>query len=311
MRVLHTGQNTRAKTLWPEHSGPNTLAQRTRRMPGPATTRTHALPFPLSYTDNPCHMEHKENIKAIRTMSGTVHSLKNTALPAREPAPAPFPLAVGRLHEIHVQGADHAAALAFALCSGAQRPHTAVWVHGANKARFRTQPGGHGLALLGWSPANLLVVDTDNEQDLMRAGLEAARCPGVDLVILETAGRCASYDLTASRRLALAAERARAGMIVLRRDSEPRPSAAYTRWAVTSAPSHALEAGAPGLPAIAAELLRWRGGAAEPHWRFAWDGDHGTFRDAHTHTPVSGALVPLFRMRDHADGSEPGQPRAA
>lgn len=251
--------------------------------------------------DNKRHMEHKENIEAIRTMSGTVHSLKNPALPAQAQAPAAFPLATGRLHEIHVRGADHAAALAFALCSGAERRQNAVWVHGADRARFRTLPAGQGLAQLGWNPANLLLVDVGNEQDLMRAGLEAARCPGVDLVILEAAGCCASYDLTASRRLALAAERSRAGMIVLRRDADPRPSAAYTRWAITSAPSHALEADAPGLPAIHAELLRWRGGTAGQHWRFEWDGDHGTFRDAHTHTPVPGALAPLFRMRDHAD----------
>lgn len=242
-------------------------------------------------------------------MSGTIHSLKTPA-PAAS-APEPFPLAAGRLHEIHVRGADHAAALAFALCSTAERPQNAVWVHSANRARFRTHPGGHGLAQIGWNPANLLIVDARNEQDLMRAGLEAARCPGVDLVVLETAGRCAGYDLTASRRLALAVERVRTGMIVLRRDADPRPSAAYTRWAVASAPSHALEADAPGSPAIEAELLRWRGGAAGQRWRFEWDGDHGTFRDARTHTPVSGALVPLFRMRDHADGSQPDHTRAA
>lgn len=251
-------------------------------------------------------------------MSGTVHSLKPSSppTPASPPMAAPFPLGAGRLHEIHARGADHAAALAFALCSGAQRPQNAIWVHNAGRDRFRTHPGGHGLAQLGWNPAHLLVVDVACEQDLMRAGLEAARCPGVDLVILETAGRCASYDLTASRRLALAAERTRGGMIVLRRDADPRPSAAYTRWALSSAPSHALDADAPGLPAVQAELLRWRGGSAAQHWRFVWDSDHGTFRDVRTHPPVSGALVPLFRMREHgkgmgANGHQPDHSHAA
>ncbi|TCM22184.1 protein ImuA [Novosphingobium sp. PhB165] len=228
-------------------------------------------------------------------------------------------LECGRLHEIHASADDRAAAFAFALCGSDLRgepgkPGAAVFVQMA-RAPGRAIPAGDGLALLGVPPARLLFVETENELDLLRAGLEAARCPGVELVLLDTRGSFAKYDLTASRRLALAAEQSRCRVIVLRQDAEPRPSAAQTRWAISSAPSHALEANAPGSPAMEATLLRWRNGPAGRRWRLEWDGDHGTFRDATDDTthraPLPGTVVPLFGMRESAEGGGPEHTRAA
>ena len=67
-------------------------------------------------------------------------------------------------------------------------------------------------------------------------------------------------DLTASRRLALAAEQSGVTLLMLRLEAEPVPSAADTRWAVSAAPSQALEANAPGPPQLEIELLRRRVG---------------------------------------------------
>ncbi len=228
-------------------------------------------------------------------------------------------LDVGRLHEIHASGNDRATALAFALCRSGFDPKGAAVLVRMSRTSPRAVPNGHGLALLGVQPARLLLVETENELDLLRAGLEAARCPGVELVLLETQGTFAKYDLTASRRLALAAEQSRNRVIVLRQDAEPRSSAAQTRWSISSAPSIPLEADAPGWPAMEAKLLRWRGGAAGRSWRLEWNTDDGTFRDADKDsgedggeiTTVPGAVVPLFRMRENADGSGPDYPRAA
>jgi len=221
----------------------------------------------------------------------------------------------GRLHEIHANGDDRATALAFALCRSGLGPDGAAVLVRMSRAPLRTVPNGQGLASLGLKPARLLLVETENELDLLRAGLEAARCPGVELVLLETNGVFAKYDLTASRRLALAAEQSRNRVIVLRQDAEPRSSAAQTRWSIASAPSIPLEADAPGWPAMEARLLRWRGGAAGRTWRLEWNTDDGTFRDTNQDAgeiaPVPGTVVPLFRMRESADGSGPDYPRAA
>lgn len=234
----------------------------------------------------------------------------------REALPA---LNAGRLHEIHARWEDRASALAFALSRGGstpeQAPEGSVVLVRMTRAPLRTVPDGHGLAMLGMRPSRLLLVDAANELDLLRAGLEAARCPAVQMVLLETQGAFAKYDLTASRRLALAAEQSRNRVVVLRQDAEPRSSAAQTRWEIASAPSVPLEADAPGWPAIEAKLLRWRGGAAGRSWRLEWNWEHGTFRDTNENTgevaPVSGAVVPLFRLRESADGGGPDYPHAA
>jgi protein ImuA len=148
---------------------------------------------------------------------------------------------------------------------------------------------------LGIDPARLVIVDAPDELGVLRAGLEAARCPQVATVLLEAEGRFAAYDLTASRRLALAAERNRNRVIVLRLDAEPRASAAQTRWALASAPSLPLEAGAPGWPALDAELLRWRGGAAGERWRFEWDEQDGGFHGPIEPAPLPRLVVPAVR----------------
>lgn len=225
----------------------------------------------------------------------------------------------GYLHEIHTSGSDRAAALAFALCKSGIKPSGAIVVVQMARVPLRAALGGEGLVQLGVQPSRLILVETENELDLLRAGLEAARCPGVELVLLETPGAFGKYDLTASRRLALAAEQSLSRVIVLRQDAEPRPSAAQTRWGISSAPSIPLEANAPGFPAVEAKLLRWRGGPAGRIWRLEWDVDHGTFREAiddvakqpADRAPMPGAVVPLFRMRESADGGGPDYPRAA
>lgn len=217
----------------------------------------------------------------------------------------------GRLHEIHVAGDDRGAALAFALSTVFRDSPGAILVvrgsPGGRPGRGSQTPltlNGEGLALLGIDLARLMIVevgpDGDSGLELLRAGLEAARCPGVAAVLVESLGRFAPYDLTASRRLALAAERTGGRVIVLRGDAEPRPSTAQTRWAVGSAPSVPWEARAPGWPALAVELLRWRGGPAGRRWRMEWDAQHGHFRDATDGETISGTVVPLAAVRADA-----------
>ncbi|GGC07882.1 hypothetical protein GCM10011494_28150 [Novosphingobium endophyticum] len=214
----------------------------------------------------------------------------------------------GWLHEIHAGEDDQAAALAFVLAS--VRGETLLV---ARRSSRRPAPilCGEGLAMLGFAPEQLVLVDAGDELELLRAGLDAARCPGVGTVLLETRGRFAGYDLTASRRLALAAERTRARVIVLRIDTKPRPSAARTGWSVASAPSVPWEAGAPGWPAIEVELLRRRDGPAGGRWRLEWDAGRGAFREPSDETEIPGTVVALPLLRAGAADGRTIDPRAA
>lgn len=288
---------------------------------------------------SPSKLEHKENNYVIRSMTGNVFPLGRPLRPgARERVSARMPpLDAGGLHEIHAAPEDWAAAMAFALFStirrdseqdrhevgrhgagrqGASRHGRAIFlIGGPGPAAFPVLPCAEGLAALGLAPEQLVIVRTASELDLLRAGLEAARCPGVGTVLLQTQGRLARYDLTTSRRLALAAEQDGKGVIVLRGDAPPRPSAARTRWAITSAPSTALEANAPGWPAIEAELLRQRGGMGGLRWRLEWNADHGTFREAeralHHGPALPGTVVPVPGVRAGAGSGGFVPPRAA
>ncbi|WP_311268131.1 hypothetical protein [Sphingobium sp. WCS2017Hpa-17] len=226
-------------------------------------------------------------------------------------ADMPFPaLARGHLHEIHCTAPDRAAAFAFALTQdliqkqGAQAGAVFA-LQAVRRQRLPTLFSGDGLALLGIDPNRLTIVEAGSEVEMLRAGLEAARCPGVFMVLMESEGRFADYDLTASRRLVLAAEASGASIMLLRGDAEQRSSGAQTRWSIRSAPSIPLEADAPGLPTIEAELLRCRSGPAGGRWLLSWDAEHGCFRDRDTgeddkRPPVPGAVVPFSRLRTDA-----------
>ncbi|MDP3254902.1 MAG: hypothetical protein Q8M82_02805, partial [Bosea sp. (in: a-proteobacteria)] len=124
----------------------------------------------------------------------------------------------------------------------------------------------------------------------LRAGAEAARCPALGAVLIEPWGEPRRLDLTASRRLALAAEGSGATTLVLRAAVAPQPSAASTRWQVASLPSRALEANAPGAPAFSLRLLRHRGGLGECEWRVEWSRDRQSFQesDVRNHQAAAG-----------------------
>lgn len=226
----------------------------------------------------------------------------------RRPLPV---LAAGQVHEVHGQAEDRVAGLGFALGLAAAGRIGPVLVA---RARLR-QPLGfyaEGLAALGIDPARLLLVEAGDEQAMLRAGLEAARCPGLALVLMESDGALKPYDLTASRRFVLAAERTQTPVVLLRHAAEPRASAAHTRWQVQSAPSHPLAAppGAqvrpPGHPAIAVEALRWRGGPAGQTWTLQWDEQHGGFREATDTTSDDLAITGIGT----GTGKRSGQPAA-
>ncbi|GGN60227.1 hypothetical protein GCM10011349_41580 [Novosphingobium indicum] len=230
--------------------------------------------------------------------------LKALSAPDIDESGFPWP-ARGLLHEIHADATALAAAMGFALGAidrAGGKP--IVLARCPRRAVMRVQLYGEGLQSLGVDPARLLLVETKDEAALLQAGLDAARCGGLGAVVLETWGNLPRYDLTASRRLVLAAEKSGTPVIVLRGDAVPRSSAAHSRWSVRPARSVPLLADAPGSPAIEVELSRRRGGPAGMRWRLEWGDENGGYFHAERvdAAPVSGAVVPVAPVRASAPG---------
>ena len=186
------------------------------------------------------------------------------------------------LHEVQAAGAaDLSAATGFfvGLTIRAARTCPILWVRQdfLDGETGRLHPPG--LAELGLDPSRILLVRARDAEGVLRAGAEGARCPALGAVLIEPWGDPRMLDLTASRKLALAAEASGVMTVLLRASPGRHASAARTRWQVSSLPSRALEADAPGNPVFSLRLLRHRGGLGEREWRVEWCRDRQSFQE--------------------------------
>jgi protein ImuA len=164
------------------------------------------------------------------------------------------------LHEI--LAAEPGAAAGFAALVLARAGGTVLWIAPDPDA------WPPGLARFGLSPAQLVLVRAARAQDALWAMEETLRCPAVGAALL-VAG---AIDLTAARRLQLAAESGGVLGLLLRPDEDnAAPTAALTRWRVGAAPSDSTSPHAIGDPAWSLDLLRCRGGRPA-RWRATWHG---------------------------------------
>ncbi len=119
-----------------------------------------------------------------------------------------------------------------------------------------------GLAQTGLAPERLIYAEAGSDADLLAIMEEGVRHRGLGAVI----GEAKRADMTATRRLQLAAEGGRTIVLLMRRpakaDADPLepPSAAATRWRVAAAPSARLPAPGVGRARWRVELVRQRGG---------------------------------------------------
>lgn len=202
-------------------------------------------------------------------------------------------LSRGRLHEVFASETDEAAAatgFAMMLALRAQTEGTPLlWLRTDAAERRAGRFHAPGFLELGGDPDRLMLAVAPDETMLLRCVADALRCAGLGMVVAECWGSPPALDLTASRRLTLAAEQSGVTALLLRIDASPAPSAADTRWSVAAAPSTPLEADAPGLPALDIELLRRRAGPAGQRWRVEWNRDERCFREP----ALPGAVVPF------------------
>jgi protein ImuA len=165
------------------------------------------------------------------------------------------------LHEI--LAAEPGAAAGFAALVLARTGGTVLWIAPDPDA------WPPGLARFGLSPAQLVLVRAARAQDALWAMEETLRCPAVGAALL-VAG---AIDLTAARRLQLAAEAGGVLGLLLRPDEDnAAPTAALTRWRIGAASSDSQGPHAIGDPAWSLELLRCRGGRPAT-WQATWHGD--------------------------------------
>ena len=191
-------------------------------------------------------------------------------------------LAGGCVHEITGESSSSGSATAFAaaLAGRAQQLHQApvVWI--APRIDRRESLYGPGLSAFGLDPAALIVVRVPapggkGAAQALWAMEEALRTPAIGAVCAEID----AVDLTASRRLQLAAEAGGTFGLLLRGviGSAVPPIASVTRWRVTAATSGPVwpspsSVALPGETRWQVELLRARGGRPH-HWLLEWRHD--------------------------------------
>ncbi len=224
-------------------------------------------PYPLP--PEPLPMDRPSLVAALRARIGRLERAGAAAALARSQAgvvhvsetlDAHLPdrgLARAGLHEI--LAAEPGAAAGFAAVILGRTGGTVLWIGPEPDA------WPPGLIRYGLSPAELVMVRAPRPADGLWAMEEALRCPAVAGALLNLS----ELDLTAARRLQLAAEAGGALGLLLRPDTEQAgPSAALTRWRVGALPGatgpHSL-----GDPRWQLELLRGRG-AAPRSWTVTW-----------------------------------------
>jgi protein ImuA len=151
----------------------------------------------------------------------------------------------GALTEI--RAADAGPATLFAVAILRAGPGAIAWIR-RGQALDAGAPCPAGLAARGLDPRRVTLVAARTDADALWAMEESLRARVTVLAELRDA------KLTATRRLALAAETGGALALMLVPDArEAAPSAAATRWRLSAAPSH------DGRARIRAALFRCRG----------------------------------------------------
>ena len=191
-------------------------------------------------------------------------------------------LAKGALHEIGPAAPrDGGAATGFAIALAVlalREGRQAIWIRPDFIAAEAGELYGPGLALMGLSLQRLVVLEVPRARDGLWAMEEALQCRAAGAVVTELMGEDA--DLTATRRLALAAGSGGGLGLILRHQPCRAANAAMTRWEVASAASERDGFGGLGLPTFVASLVKNRHGPTG-QWRLSWDHHERAFVTPH------------------------------
>ena len=168
------------------------------------------------------------------------------------------------------------AVAALAAADGQQSGRDVLCIQTDFAALEAGTPYGPGLDLFGLSMDRLLILKVVHPRDALWAFEEALKCPALAATLMELPGAGASADLTATRRLTLAAEAGGGLGLLLRHQPYPLPSAASTRWQVAAAISRSDRFGGLGRTRFDLSLVRNRRGRCG-RWTLCWNHHERTF----------------------------------
>lgn len=201
----------------------------------------------------------RESLKGLETGGFRRRPALPFGIPAIDSRLADEGLRLDALHEVAAgtsDMADDCAATLFLAGIAARAWGPVLWVV---RRRDLFAPG---LAQSGLDPKRLIYAEARDDAELLAVMEEGLRHRGLGAVI----GEARRADMTATRRLQLAAEGGRTIALLMKRaareGSDPiaMPSAAVTRWRVTCAPSTPLPVAGVGRPRWKLELARQKGG---------------------------------------------------
>jgi protein ImuA len=165
-------------------------------------------------------------------------------------------------------------------------------------ARAAGTPYGLGLNRLGLPMDRLLILRVAHPRDALWGFEEALKCPALAAVLAELPEAGIAADLTATRRLSLAAQAGGGLGLLLRHRPYPLPSAAMTRWQVAAASSKPDRFGGLGGTSFDLSLQRNRRGRCG-RWITGWNHDERTF------VPQALSLGMAATARDRSDRAHP------
>lgn len=207
-------------------------------------------------------------------------------------------LAPASLHEVTPGGmGDRGSAIGFtlALAARAHKPSKALfWITTDFAALEAGETYGLGCDLAGLAARDLVVVKAARPIDALWAMEEALKCRALSCAVVELPGDAPLADLTATRRLTLAAREGGAFGFLLRHRASALTSSAETRWCVAAARGEPDAFGGLGRAAFSLSLHKNRRGPTG-HWTIAWNQHDRTFK-----TLSFGMAAPALDRQDRA-----------
>lgn len=220
----------------------------------------------------------------------------------------------GALHEVYAEDASQAgSATGFASGFTARLAanKTIFWISTEYAALEYGGLCASGLIELGIDPSRVVVLRMAKSEDVLRASGDVLACASAGAVVIEIERHLKSLDLTASRRLSLAAAKRDVPAIVLRLASKPEPSAAETCWLIRGADSPPLtQIDDFGAPHFDVRLIRNRRGETGK-WRLRWDCSNGLFGDTQDRRRAADIIGLATALADRPAAAEESARQAA
>jgi|GEM_PF-1961400 len=222
--------------------------------------------FPFAENDNPektrVSAEKRVKLKGLLAQLGgagvTLPAL-GTEPGARDRTQMLTSLAYGEVHELWAETiCDYTTAMACLLMAVRDSDKPILWVTSRAVALDHGLPYGPGLKQFGIAPERIILVQAHKAIDALWAVEEGLKTDAFATVV----GECGPVDLTASRRLTLAAQTHGSRCLLLVRTADAPQSAAHSRFHIAPAVSGdaPFDTMAPGDACGTINLVKHRGG---------------------------------------------------